>query len=320
MLRLGLASLVVLCLAGVSLFVGVGQLAPRDLLDPATAGEAWHLLAVSRLPRTAALVLAGMSVGVVGMIMQMLTRNRFVEPSTAGTVEFAGLGLLLATLLAPGMPVMGKMLVAALVALAGTALFLRILRDVPLTSALVVPLVGIMLGGVVGSVTTFIAYRYDLLQSVNTWMNGDFSGVLRGRYETLWLAAGLTVVAYVAADRFTVAGLGEAFTANLGLGYRQVMTFGLSIAALVTAVVVVTVGAIPFLGLVVPNLASMLVGDNLRRSIPWVAVLGSGFVLACDLIGRVVRQPYEIPIGTVVGVVGSAVFLYLLLRRPARVA
>ena len=317
---LTLAGLGVLALAVVSLFVGVGELAPRDLLDPTTSAEAWDLLLVSRLPRTLAVILSGLAVSVVGLIMQMLTRNRFVEPSTAGTVEFAALGLLLVTLLAPGVPVVVKMLVAAAVALAGTGVFLRILRVVPLTSDLVVPLVGIMLGGVVGSVTTFIAYRYDLLQSVGTWMTGDFSGVLRGRYELLWLTAGLTALAFLAADRFTVAGLGEAFTANLGLRYRRVMTMGLSLVALVTAVVVVTVGSIPFLGLVVPNLASMLVGDNLRRSIPWVAVLGAGFVLVCDLIGRLVRFPYEVPIGTVVGVVGSALFLYLLLRKRAHVA
>jgi len=249
--------------------------------------------------------------------MQMLSRNRFVEPSTAGTVEFAGLGLLVVTMTAPALPVIGKMLVAAAFALVGTAIFLRIVRSIPLRSALVVPLIGLMLGGVVEAMSTFLAYRYDPQQTLAAWMTGDFSGVLRGRYELLWIAAVLTVIAYVAADRFTVAGLGEEFTTNLGLNYRRVMTLGLAIVAVVSAVVVVTVGAIPFLGLVVPNIASLLVGDNLRRSIPWVAVLGAGFVLACDIVGRIVRYPYEIPIGLVVGVVGGVLFLALLMRRGA---
>jgi len=304
----------------VSLFVGVGDLSLADLWAGGPDGLATQLLLISRLPRTLAIVLAGMAMGVAGLIMQMLSRNRFVEPSTAGTVEFAGLGLLTVTLVAPGLPVIGKMSVAAIFALIGTGIFLRILRSIPLRSALVVPLVGLMLGSVIEAMSTFIAYRYDLLQTLGVWMTGDFSGVLRGRYELLWLVAGLTAIAYLAADRFTVAGLGEEFTTNLGLNYRRVMTLGLSIVAVVSAVVVVTVGAIPFLGLVVPNIASLLVGDNLRRSIPWVAVLGAGFVLICDIIGRLVRYPYEIPIGTVIGVVGSAIFLYLLLRRPARAA
>lgn len=307
-------------LALVSLFVGVADLRPLDLFAGGDRGDAAQLMLGSRLPRTIAIVLTGMALSVCGLIMQMLTRNRFVEPSTAGTVEFAGLGILVVTLFAPGVPVVGKMIVASFFALVGTAIFLRLLRSIMARSVLVVPLVGITLGGVVAAVATFIAYRFDLMQSLGTWMNGDFSGVIRGRYEMLWLVAALTLLAYLAADRFTVAGMGEEFTTNLGLDHRKVMRLGLTIVSLTTAVVVVVVGAIPFLGLVVPNIAAILVGDNLRRSIPWVAVLGAGFVLACDIAGRLVRYPYEIPVGTVVGVVGSAVFLRLLLRRPAHAA
>lgn len=309
------AALAVLALAVASLFVGVSDVSLGALLSSAPEDRPMQVLLISRVPRTLALILAGASMSIAGLIMQMLTRNRFVEPSTAGTIESAGLGILVATMLFPGIPVMGKMAIAAVFALLGTALFMRLLRAVPARSALVVPLVGIMLGGVISAVTTFVAYRYDLLQTLGTWMMGDFSGILRGRYELLWIAAGLTAVAYVSADRLTVAGMGEDFTTNLGLNYRRVLALGLTIVALVTAVVVVTAGAIPFLGLIVPNLVRAAMGDNIRRAIPWVAISGAGLVLACDIVGRVIRFPYEIPIGTVFGVLGSALFLWLLLRR-----
>ncbi|WP_435743570.1 ABC transporter permease [Nocardioides sp. SYSU DS0663] len=314
--RAAAAVAAVLALAVTSLFVGVADLRPWHLLDGGPEGDAGRLLAVSRLPRTLAIVLTGMALGVVGLIMQMLSRNRFVEPSTAGTVEFAGLGILLATILAPAASLLTKMAVATLCALVGTAVFLRLLRAIPARSALVVPLVGLTLGGVVAAVCTFLAFRHDLLQSLGSWMNGDFSGVVRGRYELLWLVGALTVAAYVVADRFTVVGMGQELATNLGVDHGRVLALGLAIVSVTTAVTVVTVGAIPFLGLVVPNIAALIVGDNLRRSIPWVALLGAGMVLACDVVGRVVRQPYEIPVGTVVGVVGSVLFLYLLLRRP----
>lgn len=317
---LAAAVIVVAVLAVISLFIGVSDVSLYTLFGAQSTDRAAEVLLISRIPRTLAIILAGMSMAVAGMIMQMLTRNRFVEPSTAGTVESASLGILLVILFAPETPVIGKMLVASLTALAGTALFLRILRSIPLRSVLVVPLVGIMLGGVVSAVTTFIAYRFDLLQSLNSWTTGDFSGVLRGRYELLWIAFALTVVAYIAADRFTVAGLGEDFTTNLGLNYRRVVTLGLVIVSMVSASVVVTVGMIPFLGLIVPNVVSMFIGDNMRRAVPWVALLGAGLVLACDIVGRLIRFPYEIPIGTMMGVVGSALFLYLLLRRGSRLA
>lgn len=314
-MKLAAAIAAIVALAVASLFIGVSDLSLGSLLSSAPEDRPMQVLLISRIPRTLALVLAGMALSVAGLIMQMLARNRFVEPSTAGTVESAGLGILVATIFAPAWPLMGKMAVAALFALGGTFLFMRILRAVPLRSTLVVPLVGIMLGSIIWSVSTFIAYRYDLLQTLGAWTLGDFSGVLRGRYEMLWLAAGLTLVAYIAADRLTVAGLGQDFTTNLGLDYRQVLTLGLSIVAMVTAAVVVTAGSIPFLGLIVPNLVSAVMGDNMRRSIPWIALTGAGFVLACDIVGRLIRYPYEIPIGTVFGVVGSAIFLWLLLRR-----
>jgi iron complex transport system permease protein len=309
----------VLALAALSLFIGVSNVTPATLFGAAADDRAVQVLLLSRIPRTIAVVLAGAAMAICGLVMQMLVRNKFVEPSTIGTTEAAGLGLLVVTIVAPGLSLFGKMLVAGAFALASTLIFMRLLRALPLRSVVLVPLVGLMLSGIIGSVSTYIAFNYDLLQTLSVWMTGDFSGVIAGRYELLWIVAALTAVVYVVSDRFTVAGLGEDFTTNLGLNFRRTLAVGLVVVSLVTAVVVVVVGALPFLGLVVPNVVSLLIGDNLRRSLPWVAVLGSGFVLICDILGRVVRYPYEIPIGVVVGVVGAALFLFLLLRRSARV-
>lgn len=320
-LKLFLPALFLTVLLGfVSLFVGVRAVSPFDMFSGVADQRDLMVLVASRVPRTIALVLAGSGMAIAGTIMQMLARNRFVEPSTAGTVESAGLGMLTVLLIAPDMPVILKMLVAAAFAMAGTTLFLSILRAIPLRSILMVPLVGIMLGGMISAVTTFFAYRFDLLQSMGAWASGDFSVVLRGRYEILWVAFALTIAAYVAADRFTVAGMGEAFSSNLGLNYRRVMSLGLIIVSMVTACVVVTAGVVPFLGLIVPNVVSMIMGDNLRRSLPWIGLCGAALVLVCDIIGRVVNAPFEIPVGAVLGIVGSLFFLYLLIGRRNRVA
>lgn len=316
---LWLGAAAILVLAVVSMFVGVTNVSLPAVLsgDP----EAWHILTVSRLPRTAAVLLSGLAMAVAGLIMQLMVRNRFVEPSTAGTVESATAGILVATVFLPALPLMGKMGIAAIFALAGTAIFLAIIRRVPSRSTLLVPLVGIMLGGVIAAITTFFAYRVDLLQTLNTWMIGDFSGVVSGRYELLWLVGALTLLGFLAADRFTVAGMGQDVATNLGLKYQQVMALGLGLVSIISAVVVVTVGALPFLGLVVPNLVSMVFGDNARTAVPWTAIFGAGFVLLCDIVGRTIRYPYEIPVGTIISVVGAAIFLVLLLqtrRRGAR--
>lgn len=312
---MALALVVLVLLAAGSLTVGVSPLRLSALLSGADADRELQVLLVSRIPRTLAAMLAGASMAIAGLVMQMIVRNRFVEPTTVGTADSAALGFLAATIFVPGWPVMAKMGVSAMFALAGTALFVRILRFVPLRDVFLPPLVGVMLGGVIGAVTTFFAYRFELMGTMLAWRVGDFSGVLSGRYELLWIGFAGLVLAWLAADRFTVAGLGRDLATNLGLNYRRVMMVGLVIVAAISAVVLVTVGIIPFLGLVVPNVVSLLVGDNMRRAVPWVAIGGAGFVLACDIFGRMVRAPYEIPISVVVGVAGAGLFLYLLLRK-----
>jgi iron complex transport system permease protein len=250
--------------------------------------------------------------------MQMLVRNKFVEPSTTGVTEFATLGVLVTMVVAPGLSVVGKMGVAAVFGLVGTWVFLQVVKAVPVRQLVLVPLVGIMLGGVVGAVTVFFAYRLDLLQSLQQWSQGSFATTMAGRYEFVWIAALMVVLAWFAADRFSVIGLGEQFATNLGLDHQRVVAAGMVIIAVITAAVLVTAGVIPFLGLVVPNVVSLLIGDNVRRAIPWVAGLGAVFVVGCDIVARVVRFPYEIPLSVVVGIIGAAMFLWLLLRRRSR--
>jgi iron complex transport system permease protein len=298
-----------------SLFIGVRNVTPWGLL---TAQDDQQLVFfVSRVPRLVAILTADMSLSVVGLIMQQLARNKFVSPSTAGTMEAASLGLLVALIFFANAPLLIKMLISFAFALAGTLIFMQILERAKYKDVIFVPLVGIMFGGVIGALTTFIALRYDLMQSLGAWMTGSFAGVLRGRYELLYLAIPITLLAYLYADRFTLAGMGEDFAVNLGLNYKQIVNLGLALVALSTSSVVLTVGSIPFLGLIVPNIITMLLGDNLKRTLPYTALGGACFVLVCDILGRIIRYPYEIPIGLIVGVIGGAIFLYLILHKGA---
>ena len=275
----------------------------------------WELLRQSRLPRTAAVLLAGSALAMAGLLMQLLTQNRFVEPSTVGTTESAALGLLLITIFAPASPIFVKMAVACVAAIAGTALFIFTIGRLRHRKGFIVPLVGIMIGTVIGAISTFIALDVDLIQSLNAWKLGSFAGTIVGRWELLMLVAVMLVISYFVADRFTLLGLGKSYAINAGINFKRTETLGLVIVAITAAIVVTVIGSLPFLGLVVPNIVSLYFGDNARRSLPWVMILGAGFTLVCDLAGRLLRYPFEIPVGTVVGVVGGAIFLVILLRR-----
>ncbi|WP_323041438.1 ABC transporter permease [Gemmobacter sp.] len=311
-----LLALLLVPLSAASVLIGAAGMDPAALRhDP----QAWAILTISRLPRTAAVLLTGAALAIAGVVMQQLVRNRFVEPGTTGTAEGAALGLLAITLAAPGAPIWVKMVVASLSAMAATWLFLRLIRRLPAREVLLVPLVGIVLAGVLGAIVTFVGWQTDLMQMVGIWlMTGEFSGVIAGRYELLWIAGAAALLAWFAADRFAILGLGRAAATGLGLNPDAVMRLGLVVVSVVTALVIVTVGMIPFVGLVVPNIIARAMGDNLRATLPATAASGAALVLACDIVGRLVRYPYEVPVGTVLGMVGSVIFLWLLYREPAR--
>ncbi|MEU6886627.1 iron chelate uptake ABC transporter family permease subunit [Streptomyces viridosporus] len=314
-LALPCAVLVVLGLVVASLLTGGYDIDLHSLLhDP----EARRMFLISRVPRTLALILAAAAMAVSGVIMQMLVQNRFVEPTTTGTAEWSALGVLLLTLVAPGAPVLVKMACAAVFAFVGSVLFLSLLGRLALRSQVIVPIVGIMLGAVVGAVTTYIASSANLMQTLSAWRSGGFSSVVKGTYEPLWVVGALVVVLYTVADRITIAGLGRDMAVSLGLSYRRILYLGLAMVALATGVTSIVVGFLPFLGLVVPNLVSMVRGDDVRSNLPWAVLGGVALLTVCDLIGRTVVAPLEIPASVILGAVGAVIFLSLILRRFVR--
>lgn len=308
-----ITSLIILSL--LSLFVGVSRITPLELLD--FQSEETEIFLISRVSRLIAILLAGAGMSIAGLIMQQLSRNKFVSPTTAGTLDATRLGILVSMLFFANASTIEKMLIAFMFALAGTFLFMQILDRIKFKDAIFIPLVGMMLGNILSSISTFFAYKADVIQNMSAWLQGDFSMVMKGRYELLYISIPILVIAYLFANRFTVAGMGEDFSKNLGLAYKRVVNIGLILVALITATVVLTVGMIPFLGLIIPNIISIFKGDHLQKTLPHTALLGANFLLVTDILGRVLIYPYEISISLMVGVIGSGIFLYLLFRRKA---
>lgn len=299
----------------VSLFIGVVNIKPSDLLD--FESEETRLFFISRIPRLVAILLAGAGMSIAGLIMQSLSRNKFVSPTTAGTLDATKLGVLISMMFFTNVTYFQKISFAFLFALAGTLLFMQILNRIKFKDAIFIPLIGLMFGNILSSITTFFAYKADIIQNISAWLQGDFSLMMKGRYELLYISVPVLILAYIYANRFTVAGMGEDFAKNLGLSYKFVVNLGLVLVALISTTVVLTVGVIPFLGLIIPNIISLFKGDNLAKTLPHTALLGMSFLLFCDIVGRVLIFPYEIPISMTVGVIGSAIFLIMLFRGRA---
>ena len=307
-----LAAALVLLSVG-SLFVGVLELEAASLL----AGdlEQLEIVVISRLPRLLAILCTGVRMSVAGLIMQQLCRNKFVSPTTGATISSAQLGILLALIFWPGATLWGRALFAFGAAIAGTWVFVWFIQRIQFKDVVLVPLVGIMFGNIIGGVTSYLAYQYEMTQALSTWLTGHFSMVIKGRYELVYLVVPLVIAAFVFAGYFNIVGMGQNFARNLGVNYNLVLFLGLSIAAMITASVVVIVGSISYIGLIVPNVVAMFKGDNIKGTLVDTALFGALFVLVCDLISRVVIAPYELPIELVVGILGSVVFAALLFHR-----
>ncbi len=252
---------------------------------------------------------------VAGLIMQQLCMNKFVSPTTGATISSAQFGILMALLFMPNSTLWSRALFSFVCAILGTWIFVWFIQRIKFKDAVMVPLVGIMFGNVIGGITNYFAYQFEMTQALSTWQVGHFSLVVKGRYELVYLAVPLVILAFLFANHFNIVGMGKDFSKNLGVHYNLILFLGLSIAAMITASVVVIVGAISYIGLIVPNVVSMFKGDKIRGTLIDTALFGAIFVLGCDMIARTVIAPYELPIELIVGIIGSILFIGLLLYR-----
>lgn len=297
----------------ISLFLGSKSIGIADVLSGNK--ESIHLMLVSRVPRLVSILVAGMGMSICGIIMQQISQNKFVSPTTGATIDSAKLGIVVAMIIFPSASIMQKTIISFIFALIGTFIFMTFIRRLKFKNVIFVPLVGIMCGNIIGAMTTFLGYRFDIIQNVNSWMEGNFSMILKGNYELVYLSIPLMFVAVLYANKFTVAGMGEDFAINLGVNYKSVVNVGLIIVALVTVCVIITAGNIPYIGLIVPNIVSLYKGDDVNKIIWDTALFGALFVLVCDIVSRILIYPYEISVGLTVGVIGSITFLIMLFRR-----
>lgn len=312
MLRIVLVLILVL-LSFLSIFVGVKDISVFDLHR--LTNDELLVIFVSRVPRTIAVLIAGVGMSISGLIVQQISLNKFVSPTTMGTLDACKMGILFSMILFPNGGIVFKTILSFTIALAASIVFLRLASKIKVQNVIFIPLIGIVFGNILSAIATFFAFRYNLVQNMDGWMMGDFSSILKGNYEILYLGVLVVILCYLYANKFTIVGLGEDAAISLGLNPKRIMYLGLVFVSITSTVVVLTAGVIPFLGLIVPNIVSLIFGDNLRKTISYTALVGAIFLLVCDLISRIIIAPYEVPIGLTVSIVGGVVFLYLILKK-----
>jgi len=300
-----LALLSLLMLALVSLLVGAYAISLEDIFrQPDMA----NVMMSSRIPRTLAVLIVGSILGIVGCLSQSVMNNVFAEPTTLGTPQGIALGLLLTSVFLPEVGLVGTMLLGAGMGLLSLLVFFALLQKLTLSDPLQLPLIGLVYSAILGAGVKMLA----------VWLNGDFATIIQGRYELLWGAFIIGLIVYWMANQFSMLGMGEALAKTLGVPYRALVVVALMMIALATSLVVATVGMISFLGLVIPNIVRQYCGDNLKHSLPWCAWMGASSLLLCDVIGRLLTHPLEVPANLVFAVFAGTVFLVMLWRGDRR--
>lgn len=315
LLRLDVLAILLIILGLISLFIGVIHIPVAQLLK--LSKDEIDVLILARMPRTVSIIITGMSLSICGLVMQQLTQNKFVSPTTAGTMDCAKFGILISIIFFAGSSFLTQVFIASFFALLGSLIFLQILNKIRVKDVIFVPLIGLMFGGIISSVSTFFAYQLNLIQNMQSWLQGNFSNLMQGSYEALYISMPLLVLVYFYANKITIVGMGKDMALNLGISYKFIMNLGLIIVAVISSVVILTVGVIPFLGLIIPNIVSIYKGDNLKDNIATITLLGAVFLLLCDIFSRLIIAPFEVPISLTVGIVGSFIFAFILLKRRA---
>ncbi|RQP07818.1 MAG: ABC transporter permease [Chryseobacterium sp.] len=297
----------------ISIFTGVQDISVRNIFH--LSEDEVMVLMLSRLPRMISVVIAGAGMSIAGLIVQQISLNKFVSPTTMGTLDGVKVGILFSVILFPAAGLYTKMFFAFGIALVASVVFLRLATRIKYKSIIFIPLVGIVFGNVLNAISTFFAYRYNIVQNMDGWLIGDFSSIVKGNYEVLYLSVPVVVLCYLYATKFTIVGLGEETAKSLGLNPQAISYLGLVLVSVTSVTVVLTAGVIPFLGLIVPNIVSLIFGDHLKKTLFYTAFGGAFFLMVCDLISRLVIFPYEVPIGLTVSIIGGVIFLALILKK-----
>ena len=314
------AAAAALCLlaAIASLCLGSVPLSPAQLweaLQTGAGGTAGRILWFSRIPRTAACLLAGSALAVSGAVIQNVLANNMASPGIIGVNAGAALAVTVCCALGAfsGWLIAG----AAFFGAAAAVLLVAITAQKLGASRTTVILGGVAVNSCLTAASEAVSILFpDAGMQAADFRVGGFSAVAHTRL----VPAGVLILLAMAilltlSSELDIMALGEETARSLGLSAQKMRTLFLSLAALLAGAAVSFSGLLGFVGLIVPHIARKFVGSESRRLLPFCALTGAVLVTTCDLLARLLFAPYEIPVGIFLSFIGGPFFLYLLFRR-----
>ena len=317
--RLAGLAVLLLVLAALSLMMGSTRLSLVQVLRAALDGDwedtALRIFLYVRLPRTLGGILCGCGLAVSGAVLQVVLNNSLAGPNIIGVNAGAGFASLVVMALFPRAV---HLLPAA--AFAGALVCALLIYGVARgtgASRMTLILAGMAVTSVINAASACLRYLFpDILAAYNSFSVGTLSGVTMGKLGAAlpYLVIGLAAALLLSGD-MNVLTLGEEMARSLGLKVERCRLLLILTAAVLAGTSVSFAGLIGFVGLLVPHAARILLGTDNRVVVAGSALLGAGGVLLCDLLGRVVFAPFELPVGVVLSLVGGCGFVVLLFHR-----
>ncbi|PZT53606.1 ferrichrome ABC transporter permease [Paenibacillus silvae] len=266
-----------------------------------------------RLPRVLGGAMVGACFAVAGAIMQGMTRNPLADSGLLGLNAGAGFALAICFAFFPGMPYMYIIMYSFLGAGLGVLLvygFGAASRS-GLTPLRLV-LAGAAVSAMLSALSEGIALYFRIGQDLAFWTAGGVAGTKWSHLQVMfpWVLGAL-IVGLIISRSITLLSLGEDIAVGLGQRTGLIKLLGLIVVLILAGTAVSVVGAVGFVGLIIPHLTRKLVGVDYRWIIPCSAVMGSLLLVFSDLAARMINPPYETPIGALVALIGVPFFLYL---------
>ncbi len=275
-----------------------------------------------KLPRILGAVLVGGCLAVGGAVMQGITRNYLASPDVVGVSSGANLGLTIAFTLSVGTNTYVTNLLFSVVGAAISTVIIFVLssRIKGRESGVKLLLAGTALGTLFSSISTAITLWSYTEQGagIYLWNNSGLLGIRWVGIGVLCMGLVGVAIAFAIASRLTVLGMGDETAVALGQNVKMTKLLGVISVVLIASSTVTVVGNIGFIGLIIPNIVKMGVGEDYRKVVPLSAIFGSMLLIVADVISRLVNMPAETPVGLITSLIGIPVFLYLINSKKAK--
>jgi ABC-type Fe3+-siderophore transport system permease subunit len=277
---------------------------------------------VARLPRVVAAAIVGSGLALSGVVFQALLRNPLASPDTLGVSAGATLGAMLALTLHADVTLLG-ISVVPLTSFAGALGALAIVFALSLarrrgTSSTVLLLGGIAVAALLNAAGRFLQYLSDVTDTFRTvqWLMGSLDVGSYAPILASLVPLAIACIGFATLPRvLDLISLGEEAAEARGIDVMRAERIALVSASLSTGAAVSLGGPVLFVGIIVPHIVRRLVGSDHRLVLPASALFGASFLVVCDLVGRTIVAPVEMPVGIVTAILGGPFFLWLLFRR-----